>query len=91
MKIRKPVLRYWKENDVKKTGENFGRISVSSKLPDTIGMSQDGTKEVTNLFDKKIFSFPKPSSLIRFFLNIINSKDFLVLDFFQALLPQLML
>lgn len=84
LKIRKPVLRYWKENDVKKTGENFGRISVSSKLPDTIGMSQDGTKEVTNLFDKKIFSFPKPSSLIRFFLNIINSKDFLVLDFFSG-------
>lgn len=84
LKISRPVLRYWKEDDVKKTGENFGRISVSSKLPDTIGMSQDGTKEVTNLFDGKFFSFPKPSSLIKFFLNIINSKDFLVLDFFSG-------
>lgn len=91
LKIGKPVLRYWQEDDMKKKGEDFGRIAVSTKLPDTIGMSQDGTKEVTNLFDRKIFSFPKPSSLIRFFLNIINSKDFLVLDFFQALLQQLML
>lgn len=84
LKIGKPVLRYWQEDDMKKKGEDFGRIAVSTKLPDTIGMSQDGTKEVTNLFDRKIFSFPKPSSLIRFFLNIINSKDFLVLDFFSG-------
>lgn len=84
LKIRRPVLRYWKEDDIKKTGKNFGRISVSSKLPDTIGMSQDGTKEVTNLFDGKIFSFPKPSSLIKFLLEIVNSKDSLVLDFFSG-------
>ena len=84
LKIRRPVLRYWKEDDIKKTGINFGRISVSSKLPDTIGMSQDGTKEVTNLFDGKIFSFPKPSSLIKFLLEIVNSKDSLVLDFFSG-------
>lgn len=84
LKIGKPVLRYWKEDDMKKAGEDFGRIAVSTKLPDIIGMSQDGTKEVTNLFDGKIFSFPKPSSLIKFFLNIINSKDSLVLDFFSG-------
>ena len=47
-------------------------------------MSQDGTKEVTNLFDGKIFSFPKPSSLIKFLLEIVNSKDSLVLDFFSG-------
>ncbi len=84
LKIGKPVLRYWKEDDMKKAGEDFGRIAVSTKLPDVIGMSQDGTKEVTNLFDGKIFSFPKPSSLIKFFLEIINSKDSLVLDFFSG-------
>ena len=84
LKIGKPVLRYWKEDDMKKAGEDFGRIAVSTKLPDIIGMSQDGTKEVTNLFDGKIFSFPKPSALIKFLLNIINSKDSLVLDFFSG-------
>ena len=84
LKIGKPVLRYWKEDDMQKAGEDFGRIAVSTKLPDIIGMSQDGTKEVTNLFDGKIFSFPKPSSLIKFLLNIINSRDYLILDFFSG-------
>lgn len=84
LNISRPAFRYWKEDDMKKAGEDFGRIAVSTKLPDAIGMSQDGTKEVTNLFDGKIFSFPKPSSLIKFFLEIINSKDSLVLDFFSG-------
>ena len=84
LKIGKPVLRYWKEDDMKKAGDDYGRVAVSSKLPDSIGMSQDGTKEITNLFDGKIFSFPKPSSLIRFFSTIINSTDALVLDFFSG-------
>ena len=47
-------------------------------------MSQDGTKEVTNLFSEKSFSYPKPSSLIKYLVNIINSKDSLVLDFFSG-------
>ena len=84
LKISKPVLRYWKEDDIKKDGDSFGRISVSTKLPDNIGMSQDGTKEVTNLFDGKIFSYPKPSSLIQFFAKIVNSNDSLILDFFSG-------
>ena len=84
LRISKPVLRYWKEDDMKKAGDNFGRVAVSSKLPDNIGMSQDGTKEVTNLFDSKIFSFPKPSSLIQFFAKIINSNDAIILDFFSG-------
>ena len=84
LNISKPVLRYWKEDDMKKAGDDFGRIAVSSKLPDNIGMSQDGTKEITNLFDGKIFSYPKPSSLIRYLTQIINSNDALVLDFFSG-------
>ena len=84
LRISKPVLRYWKEDDMKKAGENFGRVAVSSKLPENIGMSQDGTKEVTSLFEGKIFSFPKPSSLIQFFVKIINTDDAIVLDFFSG-------
>lgn len=84
LRISKPVLRYWKEDDMKKAGDDFGRVAVSSKLPDNIGMSQDGTKEVTGLFDGKIFSFPKPSSLILFFAKAINSNDALILDFFSG-------
>ena len=84
LKISKPVLRYWKQDDEDKAGENFGRVAVSTKLDETIGMSQDGTKELTSLFNGKIFSFPKPSELIKFLVKIINKKDALILDFFSG-------
>ena len=84
LNIAKPVLRYWKDDDMNKAGDSFGRVAVSTKLPDEIGMSQDGTKEVTDIFNGKIFSFPKPVSLIKHFLNIINDNNALVLDFFSG-------
>ena len=84
LKISKPVLRYWRQDDETKAGDNFGRVSVSTKLDDTIGMSQDGTKELTALFNGKIFSFPKPSKLIKYLLSIINDSNALVLDFFSG-------
>lgn len=84
LNISKPALRYWKEDDMKKAGDSFGRVAVSTKLPDEIGMSQDGTKEVQNIFNGKIFSFPKPTSLIKYFLQIINDDEALILDFFSG-------
>lgn len=84
LKISKPVLRYWKEEDIAKAGESFGRIAVTTKLEENIGMSQDGTKEITNLFKGKVFSYPKPSSLIKIYLSIIHNKECLVLDFFSG-------
>ena len=80
----KPVLRYWKEDDMSKAGEDFGRIAVSTKLPDSIGMSQDGTKEITSIFGSKVFSFPKPSDLIKHLVNIIADNDCLIMDFFSG-------
>ena len=84
LKIKRPVLRYWEEDDKKKAGETFGKIAVSTFLPKEVGMSQDGTKEVSNIFNSKIFSFPKPTSLIRFIISMLNSDRFLILDFFAG-------
>ena len=84
LRISKPVLRYWKEDDEKKAGDNFGKIAVSTLLPESVGMSLDGTREITTLFMGKIFSFPKPSSLILFFCKICNDIDALILDFFSG-------
>ena len=84
LNISKPALRYWKSDDIAKAGDNFGKIAVSTLLPESVGMSLDGTREITNLFDGKIFSFPKPSSLITFFCRICNDSDSLVLDFFSG-------
>ncbi len=84
LNISRPVLRYWKEDDEKKAGDAFGRIAVTTKLDEKLGMSQDGTKEITSLFDGKVFSFPKPVNIIKFFAQIINAKDTLILDFFSG-------
>ncbi len=84
LNISKPVLRYWKEDDMAKDGDSFGRVAVSTKLEDNVGMSQDGTKEISSLFDSKVFSYPKPSSLVKFFCNICNDKDAIILDFFSG-------
>ncbi len=84
LKISKPVLRYWKEEDMKKAGDKFGKVAVSTKLPDNIGMSQDGTKEIIELFSGKVFSFPKPTSLVKFLMQIHTSSDDIILDFFSG-------
>lgn len=84
LNISKPVLRYWKEDDQKKAGDKFGRIALSTKLPDDIGMSQDGTKEIQNLFGSKVFNFPKPTSLIKYLLSATTSDDDIIMDFFSG-------
>ncbi len=84
LNISKPVLRYWKEDDMEKAGDDFGKIAVSTKLPDDIGMSQDGTKEISSIFETKVFPFPKPSSLIQFLCKIATGKDDIILDFFSG-------
>lgn len=84
LSIQKPVLRYWKEDDMKKAGDKFGKVAVSTKLPDNIGMSQDGTKEITSLLGTKVFSFPKPSALIKYLISTSTEKNVLVLDFFSG-------
>lgn len=57
---------------------------MSTKLPDDIGMSQDGTKEIQNLFGSKVFNFPKPTSLIKYLLSATTSDEDIVMDFFSG-------
>ncbi len=84
LKITKPSFRYWKEDDEKKAGNRFGQIAVSTKLPDNIGMSQDGTKEITELLGTKAFPFPKSVALIKFLVKIATNNSQLILDFFSG-------
>lgn len=69
LNIKNPVMRYFKDDDMAKAGESFGRIAVSTKLNDDIGMSLNGTKEITEVFNGKVFSYPKPVNLIIFLLK----------------------
>jgi adenine-specific DNA-methyltransferase len=51
-------------------------------------MTQDGTKEITELFESKIFGFPKPTALVKYFIKAATaiSKDDgnIILDFFSG-------
>lgn len=86
LRISKPAFRYWKEDDIKKAGDSFGMMPASTKLPDDIGMSLDGTKEITELFNGKVFSYPKTVELLKHFVDIAtkNCGEAIILDFFSG-------
>ncbi len=86
LRISKPAFRYWKEEDMKKAGDSFGMMPASTKLPDGIGMSLDGTKEITELFNGKVFSYPKTVELLKHFVDIStkNCREAIILDFFSG-------
>jgi adenine-specific DNA-methyltransferase len=87
LKISKPVLRYWKEDDIKKAGADFGLVAASTYLPsDIVGMTQDGTKEITAIFGSKKFSYPKPVGLIKYLIEIatVKNNNACILDFFAG-------
>ena len=86
LNISRPAFRYWKEDDMKKAGEMFGLMPASTKLPEDIGMSLDGTKEITELFSGKVFSYPKTSKLIKHLLDMSTktSPNAIIMDFFSG-------
>ena len=86
LNITKPVLRYWKEDDENKAGEMFGIVAVSTDLPKKVGMTLNGTKDITDVFGDKSFGFPKPVSLIKYIISLVNPQDksLTILDFFAG-------
>lgn len=84
LKISKPQARYFKDKDIEKDGKDFGKVSVSTNLPEMVGMSLNGTKEIKDIFGNLLFPFPKPISLIKYFINIINDSNSIILDFFSG-------
>lgn len=71
----KALLKYGSEDPIK---------SVSTLFPKEVGMNEDGNKEIISLFGRKVFSYPKPTSLLKYLLSIINKKDGFVLDMFSG-------
>lgn len=88
LNISIPSYRVFESEDkakaLKKYGSEVAKKAVSTLLPSEVGRSEDGNKEIVELFGNKLFSFPKPSTFIQHFLNTISSKDYIVLDFFSG-------
>lgn len=88
LKIKKPAFRVFESEDkikaIKKYGTESPMKAVSTELPKEVGRSEDGNKEIVELFGEKIFSYPKPSSLIQYLIQIIHSSEGIILDFFAG-------
>ena len=88
MNISIPAFRVFESEDKEKAIRKFGTDkamkAVSTFLPKEIGMNEGGNKEMVDLFGGKLFSFPKPVSLIKYFISVINDRSAIVLDFFAG-------
>ena len=49
-----------------------------------VGTNEDASNELESLMGSKVFSYPKPISLLKYISNFILDKDDLVLDFFSG-------
>ena len=58
------------------------KSSVSNSF--ITALNTEGTKEIKKLFENKVFTFPKPTRLIKSLLDQGCSSDGLVLDFFAG-------
>ena len=57
---------------------------IRSLLVDNDLSSRRGTSELENLFEKKIFSFPKTIGLLNRFISIGSNETDIILDFFSG-------
>ena len=56
-----------------------------------VGVNEEGSNDLSRLVDQNIFSYPKPTSLIKYLLNLyydfknnLHKSEFTVLDFFAG-------
>ncbi len=88
LNISIPAYRVFESEDKEKALEKYGMKesvkTISTHLPKEVGMNENGNKEIESLFGERVFSFPKPSSLIGYLLEITNNKDGLIVDFFAG-------
>ena len=67
----------------KKVGESV--MSPTKLIPNHIvGDILSSNAEMAKLFSEKVFSYPKPITLIEYFIHYFDDKDFIVLDFFSG-------
>ncbi|NCU30674.1 site-specific DNA-methyltransferase [Candidatus Saccharibacteria bacterium] len=88
LKITIPAYRVFESEDraksLKKYGTEDSRKAVSTFLPKEVGMSEDGNQDMIELFGSKIFSYPKPVSLISYLIEKFTHEKALIVDFFSG-------
>ena len=82
-------IKFKKKKDGKWNVYFKQRINPNGKKPRSLtselGSTIDGKNDIKNLFENdKIFSYPKPKKLIQFLVDILNTKNGIILDFFAG-------
>jgi adenine-specific DNA-methyltransferase len=61
------------------------RVKARSVLKqELVGFTQNGNKEIMNIFGAKVFQNPKPIALLKYLIDFVCDKDDVVLDFFAG-------
>lgn len=70
---------------------NNNSLCTFNRFGDKVGVNEEGSNELNKLVKQNIFSYPKPTSLIKYLLSLIfdykegvHKKDFIVFDFFAG-------
>ena len=88
IKSDKFSIRYLRENEVFKAPTNLLKEKYFTTLIDKTGSgietNEGAKKELQEIFNTHVFDYPKPTSLIQFFLNLISDKDSIILDSFAG-------
>lgn len=82
-------LVYWtkggKEQPYSKIYLKDSKGQIANDFWDTaFGTNQRGANEISELFGKRVFEFPKPELLIKNLISLSTNKNDIVLDFFMG-------
>ena len=58
--------------------------NIIDKRNGNVGTNEDASKELAALLGEKVFSNPKPTSLVKYLVNMVGAREGLVLDFFAG-------
>lgn len=64
---------------------NSAFTGISSVLPEAVGFTLNGSRELRDLMDGKFFDFPKPTSLLKLLImQVAYGSNDIVMDFFSG-------
>ncbi len=88
IKSEKFAIRYLRETETFKAPTNLLKEKYFTPLVDKkeagVETNEGAKKEIIDIFGKAIFDYPKPSSLVEFFVKFMDNKNGIVLDSFAG-------
>lgn len=89
LNIKRPAYRVFESEDKEKALEKYGtedvKMAISTYLPEKdVGRTEHGSKEIRELFESQVFSYPKPTGLLKFFIENSTDEEDIIMDFFAG-------